>query len=322
MSGDKGFTAWEPSDDPIVPILREGCSISYEQMLKEVQVVVDKLEDEWPLVLRGWLYQMEAAYEHWEKSGPWWKAIQYVFKRGRRAGLLPWEAVSTNRGANHYFFGYDDAEDIASSLIHELGQASLELQEGQDRRFVLWIEAEGYLDRVTPIARRWGVDVMCGSGFDTLTAKHAFAESIDRPTTILHFGDLDGSGQTMAEVGLGQDVARFVQQMNPEEDAGMFEVIRIGLLDHHIEQYGLTGWSPYDEAQQKKTKASGHYFTGTRVCQAEALLPSQAADIVRHAFKENMDVNAVNKQLTKTRLARIKALEILKEKLNESKDDD
>jgi hypothetical protein len=322
MSGDKGYISYTPSDKEY-----RGSGFTGTQLYEQMKEIVFELKVEWPMTTRFWMYRLftryHAKYGIWDKGAKvWQKKLDGFLAKARRCGDIPWESVAEKRGLNDRFTSYGDAEDIADSYIEAISETSLNLQEGQGRRVLVWCEGESYMPRLKPVAKEYGCTLVSGSGFDTVSKKYNFAVSClvtEHPTTVLHFGDLDGSGEVMCTTGLAEDVQAMVEPYKGGKYNEGADIIfkRIGVLDHHIEQYDL----PYED-YKGDVKGSGHKFSGMRETQAEALSSEQAKAILREAIEDNLDVKKVEAMKTATIQARIDALEIMREKLNESKDDD
>jgi len=279
---DYGFIEWKPTKS-VNPHTGQTTIESFDQLLE----CLEFYRDEWPLTIRGWLYRMGAMYG-WSKDTE--DHLEYLFAKGRRSKRIPWEAVTSSRG-DLIAYAHSDPDDWLPGSVFDVDYKNIDLQAGQARRVILWVETAGYVPRFRELAKHYGCDLRAGQGFDTLTAKYEFAKLVadGDACMVLHFGDLDGSGQTVSR-SLDLDVRAFVTKMtgNPAH----FEHERIGVLDSHIDIFSLAA-DPYTEALRKKDKKSGHTFDGKRVCQAEALLPSQAVDIAREALERHLDVTLI-----------------------------
>jgi hypothetical protein len=123
---------------------------------------------------------------------------------------------------------------------------------------------------------------MSGGGFDSLTDKHAFAETLadqNCPTEVLHIGDHDPSGVNMFLAFL-EDVEAFTRDLG-----GQATFTRLVVTPDQIRQYSLPTAPP--KASDKRA------FTG-QTCQAEALSPDVLARIVRNAIESRININGLN----------------------------
>jgi len=125
------------------------------------------------------------------------------------------------------------------------------------------------------VANPFGVTVMSGGGFDSLTDKHNFAAALsehDRPTEVLHIGNHDPSGVSMFLAFL-EDVEAFTRELG-----GQATFTR--LTPAQIREHRLPTSPP---------KATDNRAFAGETCQAEALPPDVLADILRTAIEERVD---------------------------------
>lgn len=292
MASPKGFADWSPSNRKTA---KSGKPMF--QLVAEVQDTIERYRHEWPLTQRAWLYRLMSTYQ-WKKS--WGDNLNTVLGRGRRARLIPFDAVISGRGTAIKFRSYDNARNMIDAVKIMPQYMNIDLQKYQERRVVLW-KTEGYVPRLSQVAAEYGADVISGSGFDTLSDKYEFACQVAslEAVTILHFGDLDGSGEVMADEGLYADVRAFALDMG-----GDVRLDRIGLLDEHIDQFDLYS-EPYIP------DGSNHKFSGTRTAQAEALELNDAQALVHAAFRKHLDMELLGRMVEVQDAERAKALEIL-----------
>ena len=142
------------------------------------------------------------------------------------------------------------------------------------------------------VADSFGVTVMSGGGFDSLTDKFNFAEQLtaeDRPTEVLHIGDHDPSGVTMFLAFL-EDVEAFARNLG-----GDVTFSRLAVTPAQIRQYRLPTAPP-------KT-TDNRAFRG-QTCQAEALAPDVLATILREAIEARIDQQQLDRVLKRERRVR------------------
>ena len=103
------------------------------------------------------------------------------------------------------------------------------------------------------------VKVVASGGFDSLSAKHAFAVEASesgRPFEVLHVGDYDPSGGSMF-IGLKEDVTAFARNLG-----GSVTFTRVAVTSAQIAEYRLPTAPP---------KATDRRAFHGMACQAEAL---------------------------------------------------
>lgn len=322
MTNPKGFWPWKPNKN-------------YKALLPEVLAVIEADVENWPLTQRTWLYRLMGKYgwvKHTMVPGPddtlieltkkkdlrynyrCEDSLQYILARGRRAALIPSEAVASGRGVFIEPGGFSSAERLADTMVYVIKQARSKRQTGQARHVGLWIETEGMVPLVENIAKDFGAFLGAGQGFDTLTNKHELAEKIVQygAVLILHVGDLDSSGHTIC-TALDQDLTAFAKEMG-----GHIEMQRIALTEEQVHEYNLPS-VPRDKTTDRSNHGTG--FESDLICQAEALPPGELRQIVREAFEQALDMEIYNAQVDSEPQLRKDALEVLSRLIDEEEND-
>lgn len=307
MSGVKGFATWHPR-------------AAKKKRLEEVLDVIMRGKDDWPLSQRYWLYRMMGVYG-WEKFDEYtasdWKQdtgkepprtpynLNWILDRGRRAGIIPWEAVHSSRGMDLKPYSFDTSEELADDLGYHVEEAQFDRQAGQDRRVVLWMETEGLAPTMRRTAEQYGATVLAGKGFDVIGRKYDFAcnaAALGR-VLILHCGDLDKSGHTVKE-SLKADLTAFITGLGAED----CEIERLALTEAQVHEYGLT----FTEVEPGLNKGNhGAGFDSKIECQLEAMDISDIRRIVESAFERHLDMDLVRKAIDEEPRKRAEALKIL-----------
>jgi hypothetical protein len=152
-------------------------------------------------------------------------------------------------------------------------------------------EAAGMVPQLARVADPFGVSVISGGGFDSLTAKHDLAQEIAksiRPVRFLHIGDYDPSGVHVFSA-LDEDVRGFLKRLNPNVRV---TPERVAILPAHIARFSL------QTAPRKTT--DNRSFQGTdddpnATVQAEALDPADLAALVEAALRGGWDEAAADR---------------------------
>jgi hypothetical protein len=169
---------------------------------------------------------------------------------------------------------------------------TLDHSTGQKTHLVVICEAAGMAPQLARVADPFGVTVMSGGGFDSLTDKHKFAAALaehDRATEVLHIGDHDPSGVNMFLAFL-EDVEAFARDLG-----GDATFTRLAVTPEQIARYRL----PTAPAKDTDKRA----FSG-ETCQAEAFAPDVLANIVRTAIEQRIDRRVYESVLRRERKAR------------------
>jgi len=169
---------------------------------------------------------------------------------------------------------------------------TLDHSAGQKIRLIVICEAGGMVPQLERVAHPFGVTVMSGGGFDSLTDKHKFAAALaghDRLTVVLHIGDHDPSGVSMFLAFL-EDVQAFTRELG-----GNVTFTRIAVTPRQIGEYRLPTAPP---------KATDRIAFAGQTCQAEALPPDALANILRTAIEERIDQHMLTRVLRQERRIR------------------
>jgi hypothetical protein len=187
---------------------------------------------------------------------------------------------------------WDSAEHFWQAVRGTAERFTLDRSAGQKIRLVVICEAAGMAPQLGRVADPFGVIVMSGGGFDSLTDKHKFAAALaghDRPTEVLHIGDHDPSGVSMFLAFL-EDVEAFTRDLG-----GNATFTRLAVIPEQIRQFDLPTAPPKDTDRRA--------FNG-QTCQAEALPPDVLTDILRTAIEQRTDRRAFERVLRQKRAAR------------------
>ena len=299
MANPKGFAPWRPQK-------------ATQVYLREAQEIINGQRDYWPLTQRYWLYRL-IALKGWIKADEYGKAtkgknLNTILVKGRRAGLIPWEAVASSRGSVGDPLNRSDADSLAGLVRDVINDCQFDRQEGQERRVVLWMETEGMVPLVKSIAHHYGATILAGKGFDIVGRKYDFARVIadQGNVLILHCGDLDKSGHTVFKA-LEEDLQAFIMDMG-----GKMGLNRIALTEEQAIEYGLQT-TPASAGLNEGNHGKG--FTSSVECQLEALDAPDIINIIESAFESELDMNLLNERIARESVFRTDALDILMEEV-------
>jgi hypothetical protein len=253
------------------------------QLIENIKGILDeyRLAGILPITLRQLFYRLVVLYAY-EKTEKAYKSLGETLNRARRAAMISMDHIRDDGFNLPGEWWYEDKADFWSNVEHSAKSFTLDRQALQDRRVLLWCEANGMRPQLQRIARPYGIRVASSGGFDSTTTKHAIAKALAvTPTTVLHIGDYDPSGVHMFG-NLDEDVTAFVKHYG-----GDVEFNRIAVLPEHIEEYNLPTSPPKDGDKRS--------FDDNRTVQAEAFDPATLAAIVRTAVEKHVDIAAVER---------------------------
>jgi hypothetical protein len=187
---------------------------------------------------------------------------------------------------------WGSADEFLDTCRAHAAELRLDRTEAQKTRLAVICEAAGMAPQLGRVANPFGVTVMSGGGFDSLTDKYNFAAELaghDRPTEVLHIGDHDPSGAHMFLAFL-EDVEAFTEELG-----GRATFTRLAVTPEQIAGYGLATAPP---------KSTDRRAFHGQTCQAEAIAPDDLANILRTAIEERIDPRAYATVLRRERVAR------------------
>ena len=274
----RGFAPWSPQAATL-------------ELLEQVRAVLDEYEDYLPLTIRQIFYRLVGAHNY-DKTEQAYDRLCEHLNRARRAHVTPMDVIRDDGGTIIAPRSWDSAEHFWQAVRGTAERFTLDRSAGQKARLVVICEAAGMAPQLGRVADPFGVTVMSGGGFDSLTDKHKFAAALashDRPTEVLHIGDHDPSGVSMFLAFL-EDVEAFTRELG-----GNATFTRLAVTPEQIERYAL----PTAPAKDTDKRA----FSG-ETCQVEALAPDVLANILRTAIEQRIDRRVLERVLRKERVAR------------------
>ena len=172
-----------------------------------------------------------------EKTEKEYKGLGYVLRRARRARLIPFESISDSGSMLPIgLTGWSKPADLGTLLRAIAQNFDLDQQLGQKRRVAVWCEAQGMVAQLKRVADPYGVHVVSGGGFDSVTDKHGFAKLVitaAQPFDVLHIGDLDQAGESIFTV-VSEDVPAFAGAMR-----GDVTFTRLAITEEQVKLYDL-----------------------------------------------------------------------------------
>src|SRR5262245_23602608 len=274
----RGFAPWSPEKATIA-------------LLDQVQGILDEYVDHLPLTIRQIFYRLVGAYDYEKTERAYQRLVEHL-NRARRARIISMDVIRDDGGTISEPNHWDGAEQFTAT-IHAMAKGfTLDHSAGQKVRLIVICEAGGMVPQLARVAHPFGVTVMSGGGFDSLTDKHKFAAALaghDRLTVVLHIGDHDPSGVSMFLAFL-EDVEAFARELG-----GQATFTRLAVTPQQIRSYRLPTAPP-----KKDDKRA---FSGM-TCQAEALPPDALANILRTTIEERVDQRVLDRVLRQERRIR------------------
>jgi hypothetical protein len=246
--------------------------------LDQIHKVLDAHADYWPITPRQVLYRLMGAGEATKNDA---EKIGDYLVRGRRAGLIPWEAIGDGRTESKIPVVCDDPEAFFAEMRESASVYRLDRQADQDLYIEVVVEAAGAVGQLFRTTADYGVPVYSGSGFVPVTALREMvlrAEDRDVPTVVLVLGDYDPAGRDIRE-RVASDIEAFA-----DDHDGDIDVETIALTEDQIGALGLIR-APIDARKRAKYPNWPHEWT----VELEAVTPADLARIVVDQIEQRTD---------------------------------
>jgi hypothetical protein len=269
-------------------------------LLDAVKAVLIEYQQYLPLTVRQIFYRLVGAHDYAKTENAYSRLGEHL-NRGRRSGLIAFDAIRDDGVTIAAPLAWDDAEELVEHFVGSAEQMRFDRQQGQPARLIFAVEAAGMLPQIERIADPFGITVQSSGGFDSLTAKYDLAQKLGQyaRVEVLHIGDHDPSG-----VHLFSSMEEDVRQI--AADLGLDAAIRFSRLAVTPKQIKALNLAT---APAKETDRRS--FEGETV-QCEAIPPDVLAEIVRQAIDDRLDRKALGVVLEAEKAARIKLLKRLR----------
>ncbi len=259
-----GWVPWEP-----VPATK--------LVIDQVRSILSDQSDYLPLSIRQIFYLGVSAHG-WTKTDKFYRHLCNYLTRARRAGLIPFDQIRDDTMVEECAHSWSSVDSYHATVRHMAESFVLDPMLDQPRDVVVWMEGKGLVPMIRRFVDPYHVRVMTSGGFDSLTAKYDLANRYaDRDAVVLHFGDMDPSGEKMFDA-LRNDVRAF---------GGRVEFQRIAVTREQVIDLDLP---------TAPVKGKGHAheagFDGDETVQLEAIRPDDLQRIVTGAVTDALDMDA------------------------------
>lgn len=262
----RGLASWSPQKATLL-------------ILAAILEVLEEYRAQLPMTARQIFYRLVGRGLLGKDENSYARLCEHL-NRARRAGMIPWDAIRDDGGSSTVPGGYVDVDEVEATIEYTINSFKLAFEPCVE----VWVEAAGMLPMIARSVAEYRVPVYSSGGFDSVTAKHTAATRMKRrhaPTTVLHVGDLDPSGNAIVD-SAAEDVAAFLADYGKP---GFVRFERIAVTPAQAAEHELPTAPP------KKTDRRGGAMTET--VQAEAFAPDVLVDIVRQAVNNTVDLDAL-----------------------------
>lgn len=266
-------------------------SIEY---LKQIQRILDELQDYWPLTLRQIYYQLVAALII-ENNLREYSKLSRILTKARLNGFVSWSAIEDRARTILYSGGWNDSEAFIQDQIRNfLRGYRRDLLLSQNINLELWVEKDALSRICHKIAFKYCIPVIVARGFSSISYIYNASERIrdyykyGKKTIILYFGDLDPSGWEMLPAML--DTLQNEMKLDNK-----VEGIRCALTLNQIKEYNLPHSIDAIKEKDPRTKKYVKKF-GTLAVELDALNPAILEDIVKQSIEKRIDLDSLKKE--------------------------
>jgi hypothetical protein len=260
----RGFAPWNPKPKTMEIVDR------VKEIIAEYDIA---------LTIRQVFYRLVGKYQYKKTEQSYDRLGEYL-NRARRAGIIGFDSIRDDGDVVPPIPGWTGPEQFWLT-VKAWAEDYFVTPQG-DTYVEIWVEAAGMRPQIEVIADPFGVRVIPGGGFSSLTARRNAAMRLQaiakkgKRVVVLLIGDFDPSGGSIMDV-LAEEVIAF--------GATSVEFVRLAVTEQQARRYNLLS------APQKATDKRGEHMDET--WQAEALDPPVLAEIVRTALTELIGTDAV-----------------------------
>jgi len=245
-----------------------------------VEIIEQYQDDGFSLTLRQLYYQMVARdlIPNTEKS---YKRIGSIVSRGRRAGLIDWDAIEDRGRVPDVPQDFRNKADLVRRFIPAY---RLDRWEAQESCAEVWVEKQALVGVLEPITDPLHVTLMANRGYSSSSAMYEAANrmlglSQGRPMHVLYLGDHDPSGLDMV-----RDIEdRLIEYSHFKLD---LRVDHLALTMDQIDEYGPPP-NPAKVTDSRFDAYRGEF--GEESWELDALEPKAMQDLVKNAIDKLID---------------------------------
>jgi hypothetical protein len=258
------------------------------QLLSHVLEVVSQYSI--PLTVRQVFYRLVAAgvIKNTRSS---YNSLDKILVKARIKGIIPFDKLEDR--SREFLCGdhnFETPEDFMAWRIEALKDSALEYEvpywHFQPEHVEVWLEKDALSALFGQVCRRQHVILAPCRGYPSLTYLHEAAQrlrKVDKPITILYFGDLDPRGK---------DIQRYLTETLQSFGVSA-NVQRIALTRQQVEAYSLP---PAPTKKGDKMARKWIETQGDMVWELDALEPDLLMQLVEESILQHLDKEAFEKR--------------------------
>jgi len=148
------------------------------ELIATVKAVLAEYVDILPLTLRQIFYILVSHHGFAKTERAYKKGLIEAVGVARRGRLIAMDAIRDDGFTQTSRKGWDGVDHLLETIRGEVEHFTLDRQQGQLQRLMLWCEAAGMVPQLQHVADDYSVQVCSSGGFDSLTSKHRIGRSL------------------------------------------------------------------------------------------------------------------------------------------------
>lgn len=274
------------------------------KILQEVKIILNDLQEYWPLTLRQIFYQL-VSKGIIDNTTSRYTMLSNLLKNARLENEIPWETMEDRGRIFEDHTGYiDKSSFIYNELYYFLNGYKKNLLSDQERTIEIWIEKDALRTVFNKVAEKFSIPVVVCRGFSSISFIKNYVDRIEKQSnqfpTILYYGDLDPSGWQMP-IAL-KETLQYKFCHTPDIHRG-------ALNEDQVLKYNL----PNDPDALKSTDTRAKNYVkqfGSLAVELDALHPQDLTEIVQKDIISFIDEDKYNDKVGEyyTEVEQVKAL--------------
>ena len=150
MTRPRGFATWNPQRKARV-------------LIQSVKAILGDYQDQLPLTLRQVFYIAVTRAIIGKTENDYTRLCEYLV-RARRAQLIPMDSFRDDGFTLGDSRGWHGPDQFIYNVMRWVDDFTLDRQEGQDTRMIVWCEAQGMVPQLKRVADDYSVPVYSSGG--------------------------------------------------------------------------------------------------------------------------------------------------------------
>jgi hypothetical protein len=249
--------------------------------IKMIETAKSILAAENPMTVRQVYYQLVSKHVI-KNNRSQYQAVSNALVDARLDGVIPWEWIEDRLRRPREVSMWADLPEFAETCRRAF---RLDVWPTQPRYLEVWLEKDALSGIFEAVLEPYGVTLNVGRGYDGWDSIHNAAErytDLDKPVSVLYFGDFDPSGEDMV-----RSLAERLTSLNCSP-----EIVKCALTRDDIDRYQL----PPALAKKTDTRAAAFVaVNGDVSVELDALPTHVLRQRLIHEVEKRMDLEALQR---------------------------